>query len=82
MASALDELTLTWATGGAPLGPEHWPPIVARRKELLAQAGRVDAAAGVGVVPEAITDPTLIMLWGVTTERVREWARQQDGGAR
>jgi pyruvate,water dikinase len=21
-----------------------------------------------------------IMLWGVTTERVREWARQQDGG--
>ena len=24
----------------------HWPPIVARRKELLAQARRVDAAAG------------------------------------
>src|SRR3990170_6559388 len=35
VATALDELLLTWATGGAPLGPAHWPPIVARRKELL-----------------------------------------------
>ena len=32
------------------------------------------------MVPEAVTDPALNMLWGVTTERVREWARQQDGG--
>jgi pyruvate,water dikinase len=31
-------------------------------------------------VPEAVTDPMTIMLWGVTTDRVREWARQQDGG--
>ena len=26
-------------------------------------------------------DPALIMLWGVTTERVHEWARNQEGGA-
>ena len=32
------------------------------------------------MTPEAITDPMTIMLWGVTTERVQEWARQQDGG--
>jgi pyruvate,water dikinase len=32
------------------------------------------------VVPEAITDPMTIMLWGVTTERVREWAGQTEGG--
>jgi pyruvate,water dikinase len=32
------------------------------------------------VTPESVTDPMTIMLWGVTTERVREWARQQDGG--
>src|SRR5204863_2929262 len=32
--SALDELVLTWATGGDPLGPDHWPPIVKRRREL------------------------------------------------
>ena len=33
--SALDELVLVWATGGEPLGPKHWPPIAARRKEML-----------------------------------------------
>ena len=46
VASALDELVLTWATGGVALGPKHWPPIVARRKELLEKLERVDAAAG------------------------------------
>src|ERR1700722_11150209 len=35
VASALDELVLTWATGGVALGPKHWPPIVTRRRELL-----------------------------------------------
>ena len=30
---------------------------------------------------EAINDPMTIMLWGVTTERVQEWARQTDSGS-
>ena len=30
---ALEELCLMWATGGPPLGPAHWPPIVARRRD-------------------------------------------------
>jgi pyruvate,water dikinase len=77
---ALDELVLTWATGGRPLGPQHWPPIVARRKEVLAKLGQWTPPPALGVAPEAVTDPMTIMLWGVTTERVREWARHQDGG--
>ena len=80
VASALDELVLSWATGGEPLGPQHWPPIVARRKALLAKLGEWTPPPALGVTPEAVTDPMTIMLWGVTTERVREWARQQDGG--
>jgi hypothetical protein len=31
-------------------------------------------------MPEAVNDPAVIMLWGITTERVQEWARRQDGG--
>ena len=80
LASALDELALTWATGGVPLGPRHWPPIVARRKALLSKLSKWTPPPALGAVPEAVTDPMTIMLWGVTTERVREWARQQDGG--
>ena len=32
-------------------------------------------------MPEAILDPALIMLWGVTTERVHAWAQHQEGGS-
>jgi len=81
VASALDELTLTWATGGAPRGPSYWPPIVARRKELLEKLADWTPPPAIGVAPEAVTDPMTIMLWGVTTQRVQEWARQSDGAA-
>jgi pyruvate,water dikinase len=81
VATALDELVLTWATGGQALGPMHWPPIVARRKELLERLGRWTPPPALGIAPDAVNDPMTIMLWGVTTDRVREWARQQEGGS-
>jgi pyruvate,water dikinase len=81
VASALDELVLTWATGGVALGPRHWPPIAARRRELLERLNDWTPPPALGVTPEAVTDPMTIMLWGVTTERVQEWARQQEGGS-
>ena len=31
------------------------------------------AAPALGRLPEEITDPLSVMLWGVTTERAREW---------
>jgi pyruvate,water dikinase len=80
VASALDELVLSWATGGQALGPRHWPPIVARRREILERFAEWTPPPALGVTPEAVTDPMTIMLWGVTTERVREWARHQVGG--
>jgi pyruvate,water dikinase len=80
VASALDELVLTWATGGVPLGPKHWPPSAARRQELLEKLNDWTPPPALGVTPEAVTDPMTIMLWGVTTERVQEWARQVEGG--
>jgi pyruvate,water dikinase len=81
VASALDELTLTWATGGLALGPKHWPPIATRRKEILAKLGEWTPPPALGVTPDAITDPMTVMLWGVTTERVQEWANQKSGGS-
>jgi pyruvate,water dikinase len=80
VASALDELALTWATGGQPLGPRHWPGVVARRKQLLERLAEWTPPPAVGAVPDAVLDPALIMLWGVTTERVHEWARHDADG--
>jgi pyruvate,water dikinase len=80
VASALDELVLVWATGGEPLGPKHWPPIAARRKEILERLGDWIPPPAIGAMPEEVNDPVLNMLWGITTERVHAWARSQDGG--
>ncbi|MGH3142812.1 MAG: PEP-utilizing enzyme, partial [Gaiellales bacterium] len=80
VGAALNDLLLAWAAGGEPLGPKHWPPIVARRKALLERLAEWTPPPALGVAPEAIMDPAVIMLWGITTERVNEWARQQDGG--
>ena len=82
VGQALDELVLTWSTGGAALGPAHWPPIVARRKELLERLGEWTPPPAIGATPEAIYDPAVIMLWGVTTQRVQEWANAEEGGGR
>jgi pyruvate,water dikinase len=81
LGSALDELTLSWATGGKPLGPDYWPPIVARRKQLLENLAGWTPPPALGVTPDTVTDPMMVMLWGVTTERVRDWARHHDGAA-
>jgi len=80
VASALDELVLMWATGGTPIGPKHWPPIVARRKEIIERLGEWTPPPAIGAMPEEMNDPVLNMLWGITTERVHQWARSQDGG--
>jgi phosphohistidine swiveling domain-containing protein len=82
VSMALDELLLTWATGGKALGPMHWPPIVARRKALLERLAGWSPPPAIGATPETITDPMTIMLWGVTTQRVQEWAHAEDGGGR
>jgi pyruvate,water dikinase len=71
---ALTDLRLAWAAGSEGRGPGYWPPIVARRKEILEAARAWSPPPALGAVPEAITEPMTIMLWGITTERVREWA--------
>src|SRR3954452_6035284 len=78
---ALEELVLHWASGGLALGPTHWPPIVARRKRLLEKLADWTPPPALGTMPEAANDPITVMLWGITPERLQEWARAQDGGA-
>jgi pyruvate,water dikinase len=78
---ALEELSLTWATGGKPLGPDHWPPIVERRKELLAKLEEWTPPPAIGAMPEAVNDPMVVMLWGITPERLQSWASSEEGAA-
>ena len=60
-------------------GPQHWPPIVTRRQQILAALRRWPAPPALGPVPEGSTDPVTAMLFGVTSERVREWLASSSG---
>jgi pyruvate,water dikinase len=75
--SALDELRQQWCTGGqgVPRGPAYWPPVVERRKAIYEALRRWDPPDALGPAPEAVTDPVMIMHWGITTERVQRWLR-------
>src|SRR3954468_2193960 len=77
---ALEELVLPWASGGLPLGARHWPQVGVRGQELLAKLADWTPPPALGTMPEAANqDPITVMLWGITPERLREWARAQDG---
>ena len=73
--SALEELRLFWSSGGVGLarGPRTGRRSSQRRKAIHDAMREWAPPPALGQVPEAITEPLTIMLWGITTERVQEW---------
>ena len=76
VSDALVDLRLAWAAGSVGRGPGYWPPIVAGRKRIMEAMRRFTPPPALGAMPDAITEPATIMLWGITSERVREWAAE------
>ncbi|HEY4625469.1 MAG TPA: PEP-utilizing enzyme, partial [Blastococcus sp.] len=70
---ALADVQLAWASGGTELGARHWQPIVAERKRIVEALAGWSAPPALGPVPEALNDPAVQMLWGVTDETVQTW---------
>ncbi len=77
---ALEELRVCWGSGGAGVarGPRYWPPIVARRKTIYEAMCEWAPPPALGQVPETITDPVTLMLWGFTDKRIQEWVSAAD----
>jgi hypothetical protein len=73
---------MTWSTGGAGVarGPSYWPPIVTRRRTIYEALREWAPPPALGPLPDAITDPITVMLWGITDERVREWLSEEEDG--
>jgi pyruvate, water dikinase len=73
ISDALVELVSAWASGGPTSGTSYWPAIAARRKEILARLREWTPPPALGPMPDDIADPVLMMLWGITPERLAEW---------
>jgi pyruvate,water dikinase len=75
---ALSDVMLAWAAGSEPLGAAHFGPIIAERKRMLEVLAGWSPPPAIGPVPEALNDPAVRMLWGVTAETLATWAAAED----
>jgi pyruvate, water dikinase len=80
VSNALYDLLLGWASGAEARGPRYWPPIVAKRRAILEALKRWSPPPALGPAPDAITDPTMIMLWGMTPDQVQRWLAPPEAG--
>lgn len=81
LGQALADMVASWATGGPTRGPKYWAFEVADRKRIFEVLRAWSPKPALGPVPAEISEPFTVMLWGITTERVREWLGAAGEGA-
>jgi len=71
-----------WAVGVPSRGPKYWPKEMARRNGIMNALRQWSPPPALGVPPEVITEPFTVMLWGITSESVKQWlgGAQASGG--
>ncbi len=78
----LTEASTGWALGvDIPVRGSYYKAKAAKRKKILEAARSWNPTPALGVPPEEIAEPFTIMLWGVTTDRVKEWLQGVDATA-
>lgn len=76
VSDVLFDYYTSWAAGVAPRGPTYWPPRLERRKRIVAALKAWSPPKALGRPPAIVTEPFTIMLWGVTSESIRQWLGQ------
>jgi pyruvate,water dikinase len=79
---AIFDLYHGWAVGIPSRGPAYWSQEIKRREGVMDALRQWSPPPALGVPPEVITEPFTIMLWGITSDSVKQWlgGAQQDGG--
>jgi pyruvate,water dikinase len=73
LESAIVDLMLAWGLGNDARGVKHWPGVIAQRRAAIAEWGKHPTPPALGNVPDAIDDPAINMLWGITRENLDRW---------
>ena len=72
----LTEAATGWALGvDIPVRGGYYKAKVDKRKKILKAASDWSTSPALGVPPEEVAEPFTIMLWGVTTDKVKEWLK-------
>jgi pyruvate, water dikinase len=73
LEAAIIDLMTSWSNGSPARGPSRWPEIVKQRKAAIDEWAKHETVPALGVVPEVIDDPAIVMLWGITRESLESW---------
>lgn len=73
LRDALFDYSNAWAVGASAIGPVHWTPIIAERKQMMKALATQAPQPALNAPPEVITEPFTIMLWGITSESISAW---------
>jgi pyruvate,water dikinase len=72
----ITELVTGWALGvDIPLRGQYYKGKAEKRRKILDAAAKWSPSPALGVPPEVVAEPFTIMLWGVTTDKVKEWLK-------
>jgi pyruvate,water dikinase len=72
----LTELVTGWALGvDIPLRGAYYKAKAGKRRKILEAASKWSPTPALGVPPTEVAEPFTIMLWGVTTDKVKEWLK-------
>ena len=78
----LTELSTGWALGvDIPMRGQYYKDKAVKRRKILDAAKEWNAIPALGVPPEEVAEPFTIMLWGITTDKVKEWLKGVDVAA-
>lgn len=79
IAPALWDAVAGWAVAAPVRGTRgYWKREVAARKKIVEVLRGWTPPPALGPVPEAVNDPIVVMLWGVTPERINQWYGEGD----
>jgi pyruvate,water dikinase len=72
----LTELSTGWALGvDIPLRGISYKAKASKRRKILEAARKWMQPPALGVPPQEVAEPFTIMLWGITTDKVKEWLK-------
>jgi len=77
----LSDLRLNWSIGGEIAGKKAMRWRIGERKAALEQLRAWNPPVALGPVPGEVSNPMLVMLWGVTDKTVQSWLAQLHGGS-
>ncbi|GEP26469.1 hypothetical protein E3O11_12930 [Cryobacterium levicorallinum] len=75
---ALFDYVTGWAVGAPAIGPDYWPGEVERRRAIVDALQQQRPQPALNTPPAVITEPFTLMLWGITSDQIKNWLGDSD----